>query len=38
MDAASLSEEARKSVKTIHEMAIRIRDVVRSLQSLRNTP
>ncbi|MGH7546416.1 MAG: histidine kinase dimerization/phospho-acceptor domain-containing protein [Gemmatimonadota bacterium] len=38
MDAASLSEEAQKSVKTIHEMAIRIRDVVRSLQSLRNTP
>lgn len=38
MDASTLSEDALKSVKAIHEMAARIRDVVRSLQSLRDIP
>lgn len=38
MDAATLPPEAQKSVKTIQEMANRIRDVVRSLQSLRESP
>lgn len=38
MDSSALSAEARRSVRTIHEMAIRVRDVVRSLQNLRETP
>jgi signal transduction histidine kinase len=38
MDASALPAEAQKSVRTIHEMAVRIRDVVRSLQNLREAP
>jgi signal transduction histidine kinase len=38
MDASTLPPEAQKSVQTIQEMAKRIRDVVRSLQSLRESP
>lgn len=38
MDASTLPPEAQKSVQTIQEMAKRIRDVVRSLQNLRESP
>ncbi len=38
MDAATLAPEVQRSAKTVQEMAMRIRDVVRALQDLKEPP